>query len=71
MMVISWITRTLNSHIAHSTIYIDNAADLWNDLRERFSKGNHFRISYILQEINSARQGERSVSVYFTDLKVL
>jgi len=28
MMVISWITRTLNSRIAHSTIYIDKAADL-------------------------------------------
>jgi len=28
MMVISWITRTLTAHIAHSTIYIDGAEDL-------------------------------------------
>jgi len=70
-MVISWITRTLNAQIAHSTIYIDSAEELWNDLRERFSKGNHFRISDILQEVNSIKQGERNVSEYFTDLKVL
>jgi len=69
--VISWITRTLNAQIAHSTIYIDSAEELWNDLRERFSKGNHFQISGILQEVNSIKQGERNVSKYFTDLKVL
>jgi len=28
MMVISWITRTLNPQIMHSTIYIDNAIEL-------------------------------------------
>jgi len=62
MMVISWITRSLNTQISHNTIYIDNAETLWKDLRERFSKGDHFRISNIVQEINSIKQGERSVS---------
>jgi len=71
MMVISWITRSLNTQISHNTIYIDNAKTLWKDLRERFSKGDHFRISDIVQEINSIKQGERSVSEYFTDMKVL
>ena len=49
VMVISWITRTLNAQIARSTVYIDNAKDLWEELRERFSKSNHFRISDLLQ----------------------
>jgi len=71
MMVISWITRTLNAEIAHNSIYIDNVVDLWNDLEERFSKEDHFRISDILQEINSSKQGERNVFEYFIDLKVL
>jgi len=70
-MVISWITRTLNAQITQSTIYIDNAQDLWDDLRGRFSKWDYFRISGILQEVNFIRQGERSVSKYFIDLKVL
>jgi len=71
MMAISWITRSLNTQISHNTIYIDNAETIWKDLREKFSKGDHFRIFDIVQEINSIKQGERSVSEYFTDLKVL
>jgi len=42
VMVISWITRSITTQIAQSTVYIDNAKELWEDLRERFSKGNHF-----------------------------
>jgi len=33
--------------------------------------GDHFHISYIFQEINSIKQGERNVSEYFIDLNVL
>ncbi|XP_027915985.1 uncharacterized protein LOC114175418 [Vigna unguiculata] len=44
---------------------------LWDDLRERFSKGDHFRISDLLQELHSTKQGERSVTDFFTNLKAL
>ncbi|XP_068498583.1 uncharacterized protein [Phaseolus vulgaris] len=71
VMVISWITRTLNAQIARSTVYIDNAKDLWEELRERFSKSNHFRISDLLQEVNSIKQGERSIMEYYTESKIL
>ncbi|KAF1880154.1 hypothetical protein Lal_00022283 [Lupinus albus] len=36
-MVVSWISRSLSPQIAQGTDYIDNAQDLWEDLRERFS----------------------------------
>jgi len=71
VMVISWITRTLTTQIAQSNIYIDNAMDLWNDLKERFSKSNHFRISDLLQEINSIKQGGRTITNYYTDSQIL
>ncbi|XP_019420684.1 PREDICTED: uncharacterized protein LOC109330868 [Lupinus angustifolius] len=70
-MVVSWITRSLSPKIAESTVYIDNAQDLWKDLRERFSKGNYFKMSNLLQEIHSIKQGERDVSGYFTTLKII
>jgi len=60
--VISWINRSLITQIAQSAIYIDNTRDLWEDLKERFSKSNHFHTSDLLQEINSIRKGERSIS---------
>ncbi|XP_068498682.1 uncharacterized protein [Phaseolus vulgaris] len=70
-MVISWITRSITTQIAQSTVYIDNAKELWEDLRERFSKTNHFRVSDLLQEINSIKQGERNITEYYTDSKTL
>lgn len=70
-MVVSWINRSLTTHLAQSTVYIDDARALWLDLQDRFSRGNHFRISDILQDIHSMRQGDRNVSTFFTDLKTL
>jgi len=57
VMVISWITRAIDEQIAQSTIYIENAMELWEDLKERFSKRDHFRISDLLQEVHSMKQG--------------
>lgn len=70
-IVISWITRTLSPQISQSVIGIDSARDLWLDLEDRFSKGNHFRMSDILQELHSMRQGDRSLSQFFTEIKIL
>ncbi|RDY05688.1 hypothetical protein CR513_10449, partial [Mucuna pruriens] len=39
--------------------------------RERFNKVNHFWISNLLQELHSMKQGDRSLSTYFTNLKFL
>ncbi|XP_014490526.1 uncharacterized protein LOC106753251 [Vigna radiata var. radiata] len=71
VMILSWITKTLSPHIAESVIYIEDAKELWDELKERFSKGDYFKISDLLQEIHSIRQGERGVSQFFTDLKIL
>ncbi|XP_050884650.1 uncharacterized protein LOC127087758 [Lathyrus oleraceus] len=70
-MVLSWINRSFSPHIAQSTICFDSAFDLWEDLRERFTKGNHFRFSDLLRDLHSIKQGDHSLSQYFTDLKIL
>lgn len=69
-MIISWITRVVIPQTVHSTLYTDNAIDVWKDLRERFSKWDLFRISDILQEVHHLKQGERIVSDYFINLKI-
>ncbi|KOM48639.1 hypothetical protein LR48_Vigan07g234300 [Vigna angularis] len=71
MMVLSWIIKTLSPQIVESVIYVNNAKDLWEELKERFSIGDYFKISYLLQDIHSIKQGERNVSQYFTNLKIL
>ncbi|MDV3201200.1 MAG: hypothetical protein Q8877_03350, partial [Sweet potato little leaf phytoplasma] len=56
VMVISWITRSVSEQIAQSTIYIDSAQELWHDLKDRFSKGDYFKTSDLLQEIHSSNK---------------
>lgn len=51
--------------------FFDIARDLWLDLQDRFTKCNQFRVSDLLQELHSTRQGERSISSFFTDMKIL
>ena len=62
VMVLSWITRTLAPQLADIVVYIDSARSLWENLTERFSKGDYFCISDLLQEVHSIRQGERTVT---------
>ncbi|XP_014506219.1 uncharacterized protein LOC106765970 [Vigna radiata var. radiata] len=71
VMVLSWIIKTLSPQIAESVIYVEEAKELWDELKERFSKGDYFKISDLLQDIHSIKQGERTVNQFFTDLKIL
>ncbi|CAJ2647445.1 unnamed protein product [Trifolium pratense] len=48
-----------------------NAIDVWNELKERFSHGYFIRISELQIEIHRLKQGNRSVSEFFTVLKTL
>ncbi|XP_045820014.1 uncharacterized protein LOC123913341 [Trifolium pratense] len=57
--------------INQSIIYLENAIDVWNELKERFSHGDFIRISELQIEIHALKQGNRSVSEFFTALKIL
>jgi hypothetical protein len=64
MLVHSWIMNSVSDSIAQSIVYMDNALDVWNDLRERFSQADLVRISEIQQEIYALRQDSRSVTEF-------
>lgn len=48
MMVLSWIIKTLSSQIIESVMYVENAQELWEELKEIFSKGDHFKFLDLL-----------------------
>jgi len=50
---------------------MDNVFDIWNDLKDRFSHGDMIRTSYIQVMISFFKQGELTVTNYFTQLKIL
>ncbi|KAA8532443.1 hypothetical protein F0562_032476 [Nyssa sinensis] len=68
-MVLSWILNSVTKNIASSILYIDVAADVWKDLKERFSQGNRPRIFQLKKALNSLTQDQMTVSDYFTQLK--
>ncbi|CAL9001257.1 unnamed protein product, partial [Prunus brigantina] len=70
-MVLSWLLNSIHLDIANSVIYANTAAEVWSDLRERFSQGNNSRIYHIKREIIEHRQGQQSISAYYNKLKSL
>ncbi|KAJ9187744.1 hypothetical protein P3X46_003166, partial [Hevea brasiliensis] len=52
-------------------LWIDTAAEVWKDLKDRFSQGDIFHISDLQEEIYSFRQRDLLVTDYFTQLKTM
>ena len=71
MLVHSWIMNSVSDSISQSIVFMENALDVWNDLKERFSQGDLIRISELQQEIYSLKQENKSVTDFFSDLKIL
>jgi hypothetical protein len=71
MLVHSWIMNSVTESIGQSIVFIENAIDVWNDLKERFSLGDLVRVSELQQEIYALKQEHRTVTEFFSDLKIL
>ncbi|XP_019416421.1 PREDICTED: uncharacterized protein LOC109327712 [Lupinus angustifolius] len=52
--------------------YLDKEThEVWEELRERFSQGNLFRLVELQESLANFKQGELSVNNYFTEIKTL
>lgn len=71
MLIHSWLMNSVAESIGQSIVYLENAVDVWNDLKERFSQGDLIRISELQQEIYALRQGSSTVTEFYSELKVL
>jgi len=67
----SWLFNSLSQPITQSVIFFESAIAIWNDLKERFSQGDLLRIAELQETIYSLKQGDCSVSEYYTSLKSL
>ncbi|XP_058758317.1 uncharacterized protein LOC131631538 [Vicia villosa] len=70
-MIMSWLHNSVESEIAQSILWMETAEEIWNELKARFYQGDVFRISDIQEEIYNLKQGDASISSYFTKLKKL
>jgi hypothetical protein len=71
MLIHSWIVNSVSDSIGQSIVFMENAVDVWNDLKERFAQGDLVRISELMQEIYNLRQDSKTVTEFYSELKVL
>ena len=50
-------------------MFITKASDLWLELKQRFAQNNHTRIADLQEELYSMKQGDITVTGFFTQLK--
>lgn len=65
-----WLLKTLSLSIAQSVLYFQNAKEIWEDLKNKFSQGDPHRISDLQDEIYNQKQGVSSVTNYYTCCKI-
>jgi hypothetical protein len=71
MLVHSWILNSVSDSIAQSLIFMENAIDVWHDLKERFSQSDLVPIAELQQEIYALKQESKTVTEFYSDLKLL
>jgi hypothetical protein len=70
MLVHSWIVNYLSPSIAQSIVFMKNACDVLNDLKERFAQGDLVRIYELMHEFYSLQQDSKSATAYYSKLKI-
>ncbi|GAU43467.1 hypothetical protein TSUD_141050 [Trifolium subterraneum] len=70
-MLVSWILNTVEPSLRSTISYQENAKDLWEDIKERFSVVNGPRIQQIKAELAECRQTKMTMVAYYGMLKTL
>jgi len=67
-MVHSWIVNSTTPSVAESIVSIENEIDVWNDLKDRYMRGNQSHIVRLQHDIENVKQGNQTITEYITEL---
>lgn len=70
-LVISWILNNISENIKSSVLFINNASDIWKQLKKRFSLTNGSRKYKLNKDLFGLKQNGMKISDYFTSLSGL
>ena len=70
-LVMSWLKHSIEPEISSSLILLSTAKEVWDHVHELFSKGNDARIYQLKQQIATMKQGDSSVTSFYTSLRTL
>ncbi|XP_072064249.1 uncharacterized protein [Arachis hypogaea] len=68
-LIVSWINLSLSPGIRDSIIWNNVAVDLWEELKHRYYQGDRFRIAELQEELFAIKQGDLTITDYYTRLK--
>jgi len=63
--------HSVSTSTRQSILWMDNIVDIWKDLKARYSQGDLSRILDLRQELASIKQGDTSITDYFTKSRVI
>ncbi|KAF5450238.1 hypothetical protein F2P56_030605 [Juglans regia] len=70
-LVVSWLHNSINPTLKSSIALVDNAQQIWTELKDRFTQQNGHRIFQLKKALTGLQQDTDSVSVYFGKLKTI
>ncbi|XP_024959016.1 uncharacterized protein LOC112499989 [Cynara cardunculus var. scolymus] len=70
-MIKAWLTTSMEKEIRSSVKYANSAAEIWDDMKERFGKESAPRAYELKQSLTMTRQDGTSISAYYTKLRGL
>ncbi|XP_019431935.1 PREDICTED: uncharacterized protein LOC109339027 [Lupinus angustifolius] len=68
-LVVLWLTRSIDPSIVQSILWMESAQEIWEDLKERYHQGDNFKISELIGEMHSIKQGSASIDKFYTQMK--
>jgi len=71
IMILSWLTHSVEPDLAKGVIHAKTACQVWEDFKDQFSRKNIPAIYQIQKSLVSLSQGTMSASTYFTKIKGL
>ena len=71
-MVMSWLVNSMEPDVGRTYLFLPTASEIWEAVKETYSNfGNAGQLFEIKTQLRKAKQGEKSVTQYYTDLKTL
>ncbi|XP_042988815.1 uncharacterized protein LOC122316352 [Carya illinoinensis] len=70
-LVVSWLHNSIHPSLKSSIALVDDATQIWGELKDRFTQQNGHRIFQLKKALTGLQQDNDSVSVYFGKLKTL
>lgn len=69
-LVCSWLLCNLDDFISRSVLFFKTAREIWLDLEYRFGYNSMTQIFSLEQQLADLNQGSKSVSDFFTEIKL-